>query len=104
MIERCTSLGQPEWLSLREALWPHCSHEEHLAETASFLAELAKYAHFVAYSEAAAPIGFVEASLRSEYVNGTSISPVVFLKGLYVVPQKYSVRVLLPEQRSVENA
>jgi len=45
------------------------------------------------------PIGFVEASLRSEYVNGTSTSPVAFLKGLYVVPQKYSVRVLPPEQR-----
>jgi aminoglycoside 6'-N-acetyltransferase I len=32
-------------------------------------------------------IGFVEASKRFDYVNGTSTSPVVFLEGLYVVPE-----------------
>jgi aminoglycoside 6'-N-acetyltransferase I len=44
--------------------------------------------HFVRL--AAAPdgsaIGFVEASLRIDYVNGTSTSPVAFLEGLYVEP------------------
>jgi aminoglycoside 6'-N-acetyltransferase I len=39
---------------------------------------------------AAAPdgsaIGFVEASQRVDYVNGTSTSPVAFLEGLYVEP------------------
>lgn len=32
-------------------------------------------------------IGLAEASLRSDYVNGTESSPVAFLEGLYVVPQ-----------------
>ena len=54
---------------------------------ASFLAEPSKYVQFVAYSETAAPIDVVEASVRSDYVNGTSTSPVAFLEGLYVVPE-----------------
>ena len=32
-------------------------------------------------------LGFVEASKRVDYVNGTSSSPVAFLEGLYVVPR-----------------
>ena len=40
---------------------------------------------FVAYGDGGEPIGFIEASLRSDYVNGTSSSPVGFIEGLYVV-------------------
>jgi aminoglycoside 6'-N-acetyltransferase I len=86
MIEPCTSVEQPGWLPLREALWPHCSDAEHLAEMAEFLAQPERFVQFVAYTEAHQPIGFVEASLRSDYVNGTSSSPVAFLEGLYVAP------------------
>ncbi len=32
-------------------------------------------------------MGFVEASKRVDYVNGTSSSPVAFLEGLYVAPE-----------------
>lgn len=44
--------------------------------------------HFVRLASApdGSPIGFVEASRRVEYVNGTSTSPVAFLEGLYVEP------------------
>lgn len=31
-------------------------------------------------------VGFVEASVRTDYVNGTSTTPVVFLEGVYVQP------------------
>jgi aminoglycoside 6'-N-acetyltransferase I len=31
-------------------------------------------------------LGFAEASIRVDYVNGTSSSPVAFLEGLYVLP------------------
>lgn len=34
-----------------------------------------------------AALGFVEASKRRDYVNGTDSSPVAFLEGIYVVPQ-----------------
>ena len=32
------------------------------------------------------PIGFAEASLRRDYVNGCETSPVAFLEGIYVMP------------------
>ena len=41
---------------------------------------------FIARDEHAAAIGFAEASLRRDYVNGCSTSPVGFLEGLFVVP------------------
>ena len=44
--------------------------------------------HYVrlAVSAEGSALGFVEASKRTDYVNGTSSSPVAFLEGLYVVP------------------
>jgi aminoglycoside 6'-N-acetyltransferase I len=42
---------------------------------------------FVAYTESNAAVGFVEAALRTDYVNGTTSTPVAFLEGLYVVPE-----------------
>ena len=51
-----------------------------------FCANPDRYAQFLAYDDRGTAIGLAEASLRSEYVNGTSSSPVAFLEGLYVVP------------------
>src|SRR5947207_14595043 len=92
MIKACASVEQPGWLELRQALWPHCTREEHLAEMSSFLASPRRYAQFVAYS-AGRPVGLVEAAVRSDYVNGTSSSPVAFLEGIYVVPEARRKRV-----------
>lgn len=86
MIERCTSIAHSGWLELREQLWPHCTREDHRAEMASFVAEPERYAQFVARTSAGSAVGFAEASVRSDYVNGTSSSPVAFLEGLYVRP------------------
>ncbi|MBI2754313.1 MAG: GNAT family N-acetyltransferase [Betaproteobacteria bacterium] len=86
MIERCASVEQPGWLPLRQALWPHCRLEEHLSEMSSFVASPERYAQFVAYSSSSQPVGFVEASVRTDHVNGTKSSPVAFLEGIYVVP------------------
>jgi aminoglycoside 6'-N-acetyltransferase I len=87
MIHRCSSIEQPGWLALRAALWSHCSRDEHLAEMAHFLTQPEKYANFVAYDHTGRPVGLAEASVRTDYVNGTSASPVGFLEGLYVVPE-----------------
>jgi aminoglycoside 6'-N-acetyltransferase I len=72
------------WLLLRLRLWPHTSESEHLREMADTLAR----GHFVrlAYAQDGSAMGFVEASKRVDYVNGTNSSPVVFLEGLYVEP------------------
>jgi aminoglycoside 6'-N-acetyltransferase I len=41
----------------------------------------------LAHAAGGAALGFVEASKRLDYVNGTDSSPVAFLEGIYVVPQ-----------------
>ena len=72
------------WLALRSALWPETSEAEHLAGMADAIARR----HYVrlAVTPSGAALGFVEASKRVDYVNGTSTSPVAFLEGLFVVP------------------
>jgi aminoglycoside 6'-N-acetyltransferase I len=87
MIRSPGSLPDPDWLRLRQALWPHCSPAEHEAEMADFLADAGKYIQWILYSGDNKPVGLVEASIRTDYVNGTDSSPVAFLEGLYVVPE-----------------
>lgn len=44
--------------------------------------------HFVRLAvSGGAVVGFIEAAVRNDYVNGTSTSPVAFLEGLYVTPE-----------------
>lgn len=82
----CASAGQDGWLECRQALWPDCPRDEHLAEMQSALALPDKYAQFLARGADGRAAGFVEASLRTDYVNGTDSSPVAFLEGIYVAP------------------
>jgi aminoglycoside 6'-N-acetyltransferase I len=73
------------WSRLRRALWP----EEEVATQAS-LREALDPPYDSCVLLALAPggdaIGFAEAKLRRDYVNGTETSPVGFLEGWYVVP------------------
>jgi aminoglycoside 6'-N-acetyltransferase I len=85
-IVPCAAAGQDGWLDLRQALWPDCPADEHLAEMQSLLGLPDKYAQFLAHGPEGQPAGFVEASLRTDYVNGTDSSPVAFLEGIYVAP------------------
>jgi aminoglycoside 6'-N-acetyltransferase I len=87
VIASCATVEQPGWLSLRNALWPQCTPEQHLSEMASFLSSPERYAQFVAYSGLGEAVGLVEASVRTDYVNGADSSPVAFLEGIYVVPE-----------------
>ena len=80
-------MEHPGWLRLRQALWPDCAREQHLADMKSFISRPDRYGQFVAYSPSSEAIGLAEASIRTDYVNGTESSPVGFLEGLYVVPQ-----------------
>ncbi|MEH6415696.1 aminoglycoside 6'-N-acetyltransferase [Pseudomonas sp. CGJS7] len=75
---------EPRWAQLRAQLWP----EQPLADLAEELGdwfEDARLAAFVA-EDAQGLCGFAEASIRSDYVNGTESSPVAFLEGWYVSP------------------
>lgn len=53
----------------------------------SLIAHPGRHVQFVAYTPARLAVGFVEASLRSDYVNGTGSSPVAFLEGIYVTTE-----------------
>jgi aminoglycoside 6'-N-acetyltransferase I len=72
------------WLALRLARWPDASETEHVTGMVDAIAR----GHYVRLAVTAdgSALGFVEASKRTDYVNGTSSSPVAFLEGLYVVP------------------
>ena len=76
--------GDPRWLALRSRLWPHASEAELWREMPDAIAR----GHFVrlAIAPNGSAVGFVEASKRVDYVNGTNSSPVAFLEGLYVEP------------------
>ena len=76
-----TSPEDPDWLQLRLALWPDATAAEHIEEMAAFLAEPDKFAQFIARDQQGKAWGFVEASIRTDYVNGTESSPVAFLEG-----------------------
>jgi len=65
-------------------LWPQ-DPAQHLAEMAAQLAAPHRFAAFLAHGDE--PVGFAEAALRSDYVNGTRSSPVAFLEGIYVRPE-----------------
>lgn len=99
-VQPCTSAAQRGWQEMRQALWPDTDRGEHLPEMDAQLADPRRYGQFIAYSATGEPAGFAEVSLRSDYVNGTSSSPVAFLEGIYVVPdaRRHGVaRLLLAE-------
>jgi len=52
------------------------------------MADAVAHGHFIrlAVGENGSALGFVEASKRVDYVNGTNSSPVAFIEGLYVEP------------------
>lgn len=85
-IERCLSPTHAGWLALRRQLWPGCPDGDHDDEMAAMFRRPTQFAAFVARGADGSALGVAEASLRSDYVVGTSTSPVAFLEGIYVIP------------------
>jgi aminoglycoside 6'-N-acetyltransferase I len=86
VIERCISLDQPGWLEFRMALWPDATADDHRGYMAISLAQPERFLQLMMYDASRVPIGFVEGSIRGDYVNGTETSPVGFIEGVYVSP------------------
>ncbi len=82
-ITRAGATDVADWLALRIALWPDAA-EESPEEIAALLAN-ADQAAFVARDDGGRALGFAEASIRRDHVNGCETSPVGFLEGIYVV-------------------
>jgi aminoglycoside 6'-N-acetyltransferase I len=85
-IERCASLDQPGWLQMRMALWSDATADDHRGYMAISLAQPERFLQLMMYDAKHEPIGFIEGSIRGDYVNGTETSPVGFVEGVYVVP------------------
>lgn len=73
------------WIALREKLWPEESDADLRAESEQLLASEESLI-LIGRADPGAIVAFAEATLRRDYVNGCSTSPVAFLEGIYVEP------------------
>lgn len=87
MVRQAEARDMEAWANLRHQLWPSLSLQGHKQEIAGNLDEPDRLAAFVCVASDGTLIGFAEASLRSDYVNGCTTSPVAFLEGIYVDPE-----------------
>lgn len=74
-----------DWLELRTLLWPG-SPEDHPGEMEAILAS-DELLCVIARDVDGRPLGFAEAAIRHDYVNGCDTSPVGFLEGIFVRPE-----------------
>ena len=114
-MDRAHHLGEPvrlapaaaedaeAWLELRLALWPGERREEFAAEIAALLADPGDTVNLIAWAEDGEALGFAEAALRRDYVEGCSTSPVAFLEGIYVAPDHRRKGVAAALIRAVED-
>ncbi len=87
IIARATVADAKAWAVLRQALWPAGGDTgTHADDIARLLADPGDTVNLIARDETGDTVGFAEASLRHDYVNGCDTSPVAFLEGIYVIP------------------
>lgn len=87
-IAAATAADLAAWSLLRHALWPTSSPDKHAEEITAILAHPSATIALIARAEDGSAIGFAEASIRHDYVNGCDTSPVGFLEGIYVRPEQ----------------
>jgi len=80
----CDESDLADWIDLRLLLWPGDHAAEFLEEVRDMLAQPQRYGAWLIRDEQGRALGLAEASVRSDYVNGTDGSPVLFLEGIYV--------------------
>lgn len=84
-IREAEKSDRNEWIRMRRLLWPECSTERHTLEVDLILSPPSIV--LVAELTKMDLIGFVEISVRSDHVEGTTESPVPYLEGWYVDPK-----------------
>ena len=83
-IRRATPEDKPEWLSMRQGLWPEAPWDYLSLDLDELLAD-ADAGIFVASDSQGQLIGFIEAGLRG-YGEGCDTSPVGYIEAWYVDP------------------
>ena len=84
VVRRAREADRTTWRTMRMALWPDGRDDDHQAGIAASL-EGDHLACFVA-CRGEEMLGFAEASIRQDPVNGCETSPVGFLEGIFVEP------------------
>ena len=76
------------WASMRRALWPEGSADEHEREIEKFFAGRARepLAVLIAEDSGGQPLGFAELSIRP-YAEGCATDRIGYLEGWFVVPE-----------------
>jgi aminoglycoside 6'-N-acetyltransferase I len=82
-------------------LWPDCNYEEE-SDNCLKIMKSSNQKIFIAKSDDNY-VGFVQLSIRTDYVEGTSSSPVVYIEGLYVEPnyRKQGVAIRLVKKAEI---
>lgn len=102
-VRAATEADAPRWAPLRLALWPDEGADWDPEDVGDALGRNRPATAFLACDADGTGIGFAEATLRHDYVNGTETSPVGFLEGWYVAPPWRGHGIGLALVRAVED-
>lgn len=83
-IERISERDLGEWINMMLELWDENTYEALKAEHIELIND-SKNGNFICYDEDEA-VGFINMSLRRDYVEGSNSSPVGYVEGVYVKP------------------
>ncbi|WP_375450022.1 aminoglycoside 6'-N-acetyltransferase [uncultured Devosia sp.] len=84
LIETAGRHDVPDWAIMREELWPGTDSADHQIEVNQLLEAYSDTLNLIARNSNGDALGFAEAAIRRDYVNGCDTSPVGFLEGIYV--------------------
>lgn len=86
-VAPATAADAEDWTAMRTALWPRGGDGQHAADIARLLVDAGETINLIARDADGVALGFAEAALRHDYVNGCKTSPVAFLEGIFVQPE-----------------
>lgn len=74
------------WCQLRHFLWPNHPINEHIKDGRKII-KSNNLISFLVCNDNGKFIGFADASIRKDYVNGCEHSPVVYLEGIFILDE-----------------
>ncbi len=75
-----------EWITMAIDLWPEEDPQE-MPDILRTVQNDSRNANFICRSDDGAAMGFINLSIRSDYVEGSDTSPVGYIEGIYVKPE-----------------
>jgi len=86
-VRVATDIRDNDWIALRREFIPELGKKEHAEFLRDFSGALFMFQGFIALDNRSRAVGFAEASVRTEPVNGCRPGRVTFLEGIYVRPE-----------------